>query len=107
MFVWPLRAASLTVLFAVLSVYPTRRRRSAAFLSAVNPGARVEDVAFSQAADWKQPSRNVILLAIPSAALTFAFSDLHYLEHGPAADGVDSLVRTGDSGFAAIQRSVE
>jgi hypothetical protein len=91
----------------VACTHPTKAPRRAAFFSAVNPGARVEGIAFSQAADWKQPSRNVILLAIPSAALTFAFSDLHYLEHGPAADGVDSPVRTGDSGFGAIQRSAE
>jgi hypothetical protein len=36
---------------------------------------------FVATADWRQPARSARPLAIPAAALAFAFAALYYLEH--------------------------
>jgi hypothetical protein len=78
-------ALSLTALVTVLSGYaqpPQPDEGPAAHIFQLSIVALVPTILlFLASADWKQPSRIVRPLAIPTAALVLAFAALYYLEH--------------------------
>lgn len=76
---------SLLALFTVITGYcqaPQPDEGAGAHIFQLSITALVPMVLlFFVTADWKRPSENARVLAVPAAALVLAFAALYYLEH--------------------------